>query len=259
MKYLSTKLFAIVIIAINGLSASGKDDDKMTLAEWAELSSENLQEYVNGTKMYRPQVAGDKLIISDMVEIPGADDEQVFLKALMYMREKIDPLTERIEAIDFKNHRFTVSVIKKKASDNNPVLFSYIEAFQGGNGLLSFSCSEMSVNFKEKGLIPRTLKFEKLNPQSNLRDRDWLESQALQFSGIVEDLVKYIRLRDNIRVEQQDNIEKGKLSQGMNADEVVLTIRQPFSKKKSGGRDKWLFEDGTSIIFTNGVVSHIMY
>lgn len=241
------------------LSASGKENEGMSLAEWAESSSENQQEYVNGVKMYRPQVAGGKLIISDMVEIPAANDEQVFLKALMYMREKNDPLVERIEAIDFKNRRFTVSVVKKKATESNSEQFSYIEAFQGGKGLLSFSCGDISVSFKEKGLIPRTIKFDKLKPQNNLRDRDWLELQAFQFSGTVEDMVKYIRLRENIRVKQQDNIEKGKLCQGMNADEVILTVGQPFSRKKSGGRDKWLFEDGTSIIFTDGEVSHIMY
>ena len=250
---------ATCLILIGPLTSFAKDEPEMTLAEWASQQTEVLPEIVNGVKMYRPELAGDQLIISDMTDIPGGDARQIFLKALMYVREKSDPLKERIEAVDFKNLRFTVRCDKEKLNDDASETYSYTEAYQGTKGLLAFTCGDMSVSFKEKGLIPRTLKFEKLKPQSNQRDRNWIESQSFILSEKVADLSKYIKLRDNIKVTHEDEIIKGKIVQGMNPDEVVLTLGQPFSKRKSGGRDKWLFESGASLIFTDGVVSHIMF
>lgn len=256
------KLFRIILLfllSFESILVSAKSDNEMTLTEWASKQTEVLPEIVNGVKMYRPELAGEQLIISDMTEIPAGQARQIFLKALMYFREKSNPEFERIEAVDFKNLRFTVRCDKEKVGDDTSEVFSYTEAFQGTDGLLSFSCSDISVGFKEKGLIPRILKFEKLKPQINPRDRNWIESQAFIFSNKMSDIAKYVKLHESIKVNHEDEIIKGKIVQGMNPDEVVLTLGQPFSKKKSGGRDKWLFESGASIIFTDGVVSHIMF
>lgn len=243
-----------------GVAARAQEAEQ-TLAEWAAEQSEVLPEMVNGVKMYRPEVAGNMMIITDMAEVGGKPlARQVFLKALMFAREKMTPASERIEAVDFKNNRFTVIAEKiKPAAADATETYSYTEAFQGAEALLSFSCGDIVVEYREKGLIPRKLPFEKLKPQSNERHRAWIENQAFVFSDRVRDIATYITARSDIEVTHEDEILRGEVVQGMNPDEVVLTLGTPFSRKKSGGRDKWLYESGTSIIFTDGLVSHIMY
>lgn len=247
-------------MALAALSASAQEPHEQTLAEWAAEQSEVLPEVVNGVKMYRPEVAGSSLIITDMAEVlPTERARQVFLKALMFAREKMDPATERIEAVDFKNNRFTVIAEKVKPGGDASETYSYTEAFQGADGLLSFSCGDIAVDYKERGILPRKLSFEKLKPQVNERHRAWIEAQAFLFSDRIRDIVSYINGHADMQVTHEDNILRGEVVQGMNPDEVILTLGTPFSRKKSGGRDKWLFDSGTSIIFTDGVVSHIMY
>lgn len=249
---------ALMLASASVSFAAKKEENKQTLAEWAAEQTATLPEYVEGVKMYRPEVANESLIISDLVDIKKEKGKQVFLKALMYARERLDDETERIEAVDFKNNRFTIRGTKAVARKDKPETYSYVEAFQGSDGILSFSCGDINVHFKEKGLLPRTLKFEKLNPQSNARDREFIEDLSYAFSDRIGDLVKYIYEHPDIVINHENEIIQGKVVLGMNPDEVRLTLGQPFSEKKTGDRIKWLYENGNSVIFTDGKVTHVM-
>lgn len=250
------KLLLFILYLTAGFAIALADDEE--LVDWAARQTEVLPEMVNGVKMYRPEIAGNVLLTSDLIEMPNAKADQIFLKTLMFVKEKLDPQYYSIEAVDFNNKRFSVYT-NKLPSGSSANQYSYTSAFQGSDGLLSFTCSEMKVDFKEAGLLSRTLKFEKLKPESNEKHKKMIEEQAFLFSSMIKDLQTYIPLRDNIRVKYPEYIIRGEVIAGMNPDEVIMTLGVPFSKKKSGGRDKWLFESGTSIIFTDGVVSNVMY
>ena len=259
MKLTLRTSISLIAVAVAVTSVAKKPETpQQTLAEWAAEQTTTMPKIVEGVTMYRPEVNSDNMVINDFVDIKGQKGKQVFLKALMFARERLNGETERIDAVDFKNNRFTIRANRAPIIKRDQEQYSYIQAFQGAEGILSFSCGEMSVYFKEKGLIPRTLNFESLKPMTNDKHRDWIEGLSLAFSSRVEDLVNYIKTRPDISISHEQDIMNGVVVVGMNPDEVTLTLGKPFSVKKSGDRIKWLYDTGISIIFTNGKVSHVM-
>lgn len=251
------KVLLAILFLHAGMAFAG-DDSRQSLAEWASEQTRVLPEMVNGIKMYRPEMAGAQLLTSDIMEMPNADSEQLFLKTLMFVRERLDPRKHKIESVDFANNRFSIVSVKVAGADAQ-AQYTFTSAFQGAEGLLSFTCGEISVDYKEKGIFPRTIPFEKLKPLENERHGKWIEEQSFIFSSILKDIVSYISLRDPVHITDSAHIVRGEVMPGMTPDDVILTLGLPFSKKKSGERDKWLYESGTSVIFTDGRVSNVMY
>ena len=124
---------------------------------------------------------------------------------------------------------------------------------------MGFSIEDIDCRYKEKGLIPRTLRLEKLHPESNKRHaelvREFVEINSEYLNGMNE----YIDSRRDIQSLFFSALSKGgPIEVGMNMDEVVILLGSPLDKRTSGNRTRWMYSNDEVIIFTDGVVSKIV-
>lgn len=255
------KLFRIILILTIAVLVSGSFtlDAKNDINETAEWINKQYKRspYFDGERVYRAEMTNNDMVISDIVEIYQEPAEQLFLKALMYAKLNCDGETEWIEDIDFVNYQFTIRGDKFKLKEEDPTSYSFVQKFLANDALLSFSCAEMKAY--EKAIISKNQKFEKLTPHSNPKHVKIIEDLTFWFSRRITDMKDFILKEDDIQVTHYDEILNGNLVKGMRPEEVILTIGKPYSIKKSGDRNKWVYDRGLSLIFTDGKVSHISW
>lgn len=255
------KRFRIILILTMTVLASGsftleaKNDINET-AEWINQQY-NRSPYFDGKRVYRPEMTNNDMVISDIIEVYKEPAEQLFLKALTYAKLNCDGETSWIEDVDFENYQFSIRGEKFKLKEEDPTSYSFVQKFLANDGLLSFSCAEMKAY--EKAFVSKNQKFEKLTPQSNPKHVKIIEDLTFWFSGRIADMKDFIEKEDDLKVTHYDDILNGNLVKGMRPEEVILTIGKPYSIKKSGDRDKWVYDQGRSLIFTDGKVTHITW
>lgn len=248
-------LFAMLLVSIS-MTAEQKTE---SLSQWAAEELAKYPEKVEGMTVFYPELdENQQLVVSDIIDVPGQSEVQIFTNALVYLYDNLDPETESIESIDYDSHKFIIARKMKQGSGKTTTAYEYILAFQMTDGLISFACYNIDAEYREKGILPRKLALEKLKPQEIERHKELVIEFSSLNTKYLNDIAKYATETKPEVVSHWENIENKEAVKGMNKTEIKLIFGRPVSERITGKRTKWMYADNSVVIFTNDIVTTII-
>jgi len=261
MKHL---LPAIIIAAIATPEALGLDLFKKGTATvfdykaWSDTA--DLTKSIESRTLFYPVTLNDEVSVSGQIDVPGQSAEKIFLGALDFAVMHLDPTDdhEQIGEIDPSQKSFMLRLYSKQGSNNNETTFTRLTLVKAENGKIVFTDTQLDVKYREKGLIPRTLAFEKLNPADNSRHHELIEQFAIINSQYLYDMAASIPDNNNLIVTHWDEILNKEIVKGMNPFEVKLILGLPVTERENGDRMRWVYPKNYVLLFVNGILSRIV-
>lgn len=238
-------------------------------ASWR--ASTNLPDTVDGVKQYYPvTVAANSddttstvdtvAIISGHIALNGMDKQQVFLAAMVYASENFSAENEKegFEEVDYNGLSFRALLRTTQGSNSNETTYTRSIKLTAVDDGYDFIVTEIDCRYREKGLIPRTLRLERLHPDRNKRHNEIVCELVSVNSSYLTQMADYINSRKDISSPNFKLLKKGHVIEGMNGDEVTIVLGPPLNKRKSGERERWIYSNDYVIIFNDGVVTKIV-
>lgn len=236
------------------------------------LKSVQLPDEVNDVKQYYPStetvvavndpsVSDTVAVIRGHVAVKDMDARQVFLATMVYSSDHIDREEgqEGFEEIDFKGNWFRLLLKKTCGSNANEATYTRSIVIKAVDGGFDFIVSDIDCRYREKGLIPRTLRLEKLHPDRNKRHEALVREIVAINSSYIAGLAEYVASRKGISSPNFEKLRSGAdVALGMNEDEVTILLGPPVSKRRSGDRTRWIYANDYVLIFTDGLVTKIV-
>jgi len=225
---------------------------------------------INGVKQYYPISEGvrneesDKndtiAVIRGFVPVRGVNALKTFLAGLVYASSNFDrDEGDGIEDIDPDKNEFTLLLKSTQGTTSKETTYTYSLTLKAREDGFDFEVVNIDCRYREKGIIPRTLRMEKLRPDKNERHAELISEFTAINSGYVNDMSAYIATRSDIEVESISKLIKGTTVEvGMNMDEVIILLGEPLNKRNSGSRVRWIYPRNMVIIFSDGLVSKIV-
>ncbi len=257
------RFIALVFVLAVALGAAAKDDKKkndVDLVAWANEQASKLPDEVDGVKIYRVNGFDNdgKARVTGFIDMPGLDKDKAFQAAILSVIDNMDTETDEIEAVDFGAKKFVVSRFIEDGEGKNAATYAFRTAFSFDDGLMSFVTYDVTIGFKEKGIMPRKMSIEKMNPAAKERHRELTEGFALASSRMIDSIVKDRAKNTALEITHWDDIKDGNVTKGMNEAEVKIIGGQPRNITKSGSRVQWMFSNAFIVIFTDGIVTNVM-
>ncbi len=252
MNRLVHTLIAIFVTLSSAPIVLGADDNG-SLSEWIN----EMPASIDGVTIYRPvEDNNGKLQISDLIDLPRTSRETIFVNSMLEILGNLDPEIEEIEKIDYENMRFCV--VRSAPDEEHLATYNYTIAVQTTKDMLTFLVTDISIGYKEKGLIPRTLAIEKMKPFKNARHKELIEQCAVSISNYVNRLLTAVTSQAAPSITHWKDIIAGQVVKGMNQSEVMLLKGKPTSNRANGSRTKWMYGNEYVVIFTDGAVTNII-
>ncbi len=238
-----------------------KEISGQQLREWAEEQARLLPEVVDGVKMMRPIIEDEKATVSEIVDIPGVDKNQIFIAALVYAVDCLDrseKSVDEISAVDYESKRFVVSRKEVFREGTKQVCaFKAINAFQCADDMLSFSTYDIEVTYREI-LINRARAIESLNDMKNERHKELFEDFSYVNSRYIANMVEFIKAHPALKVTHWNEIKNQEVVKGMNPTEVKLAVGAPVTIRETSGKTKWMYSNNFVVIYKDGIVSAVI-
>ena len=252
---------SLLVAALPAFADDGdaKADGSGDLVGWVEENAGRGPEEIDGVKIFRPTETDGKQMVSDIFEVAGMDKMTIMAKALAYCTDVLDKETEIIETVEPASARFVIGKVLTAGEGRNAATFTCHIAFQAGDGILSFACYDLTASYKEKGILPRTLAFEKLKPAEKSQHKEMVEAFSIANSRFLKEVFDFVATGECQPVTHWAEIEACEVVKGMNETEVKLSIGRPAHVSNAGGgRVKWMINNSFVIIFTDGVVTSVI-
>ena len=227
--------------------------------EW--IAIQDLPETENGKKIFYPTTdsADGSAEIKGLIAVPGLDAEQAFLAAMVYAVDNLSAEAEEcMMSVDYDRHEFTVLQKSTQGTNSKETTYTRCLTVTGAKGAIEFKVSDIAVRYREKGLIPRTLPFAGLHPESNTRHGELVMELVAVNSEYINDMAAYAALRKDIRISNASAVKSRTMVTGLNHDEVKLILGAPMEVRRSGDKIRWIYPDNAVVIFTEGKVSRII-
>ncbi|MBD5367371.1 MAG: outer membrane protein assembly factor BamE [Bacteroides sp.] len=214
----------------------------------------------NGRPLFYPASGADGAIICGQIDLPGFSADNIFLSALNYATDNLDATDNRemIGDIDATENKFVLRLYSKQGSNNTETTFTRLMLIKAEDNRLLFTVYEIDVRYREKGILPRTLAFEKLNPTINTRHRELVELFAQINTNYIHDMTDNVSKCGVLEVTHWNEIRDKVVSVGMNELEVKLILGRPVTTRDAGDRTRWVYPNNYVIIFQNNIVSRIV-
>lgn len=198
-------------------------------------------------------------IVEGVLPAGNLKDLQAYYAAMVYAISNLDTENgECVMAADNDGLNFTLLLRSTQGESSRETTYTRNIKVTVSDGNLHFRVTAISAKYREKGIIPRTLALEKLHPESNSRHGELVTEFSRINSEYLNGMASYVASREDISVSHPEEIRDGKVVTGMNADEVILVKGAPFETRKSGERRRWIYGDGSVVIFTDGKVSRVV-
>lgn len=215
----------------------------------------------DGLPLFYPQTVGDDsvAVIKGTLAVDGLTAEQAMLAAMVYASNQFDAeKQEGFQSCDYADKTFTIALATTQGSNNKETTYSRNITFVAENGKLNFSTTDVKIKYRLKGILPKTSELESLHPESDNRHEELVLELVDINSAYLNDLAKYASSRTDISASHYAEIKRGKVVLGMNMDEVILAKGQPRDTRRSGERTRWIYDNNTVIVFTDGKVSKVI-
>lgn len=236
--------------------------------EW--IPTQSFPEEIDGVRQFYPVSVGvideesgeqDTIaVVRGSVAVSGLTARQVMLAAMVYASDHFDRETqEGFEDIGYDDNRFTVLLKSTQGANANETTYARSLTVTARDGGFDFETSDIDCRYREKGIVPRTQRLEKLHPDNNKRHLSVLKEFIEVNSAYIYALSEYASTRSDIESPNFDKVCKGAdVAVGMNEDEVTILLGKPMNKRRSGERVRWIYSNDYVIIFTEGKVSKIV-
>lgn len=257
-------IFFIATILVIPPKAHGLDlfkktsDGAFNYTAWIDTA--NVATSANGHTLFYPITDNEDVAVRGEITVSGQSSEKIFLSALNYVVDHLDSTDghEQIGEINPDEKSFMVRQFSRQGSNNNETTFTYLTLIKADEGKLLFLNTEIDVKYREKGLIPRTVAFEKLNPATNHRHRELVEQFVNINSKYLFDLASYIPESQNLEVNHWEEISNKDVVKGMNQFEVKLILGKPITERDNGDRIRWVYPKNYVLLFESGKLSRIL-
>lgn len=238
-----------------------KKDDKPPVDYTVWVASQDLPAKENGKRLFYPATDNEDGLAFVKADLPvaGIDATALFLASLLHTVDNLDADSgESLVDVDYDGLRFTVLKKTTRGKNNREVTFTRKVDVAARQGELVSRIYDIAVRYREKGLIPRTLPFEALHPESNERHAELVLEFASLNGDDLDAMARYASTRGDITAPHIDDVKGGKVTEGMNPDEVRLVLGPPLEERKSGEKTRWIYGNECVVIFTDGLVSRIV-
>ncbi len=256
-------LTAVIFAAVpaNAFKLKLKKTSKPRINYTSWVASKDFPKNEDGIKLFYPQTTASdsSAIITGTLPAKGLTDEQVMLAAMIYAYENLDSeRQERITETDLPRKKFSFILSTTTGTNNREATYNRIVTIRGGKGTIDFTVSDIDVRYRQKGLIPRTVDIETLHPESDTRHEELILELVSINSEFLNKLSEYVASRKDLKVTHHNEIQQGTVVNGMNPDEVILSIGTPRDTRHSGERTRWIYDNETVIVFTGGKVTKVI-
>lgn len=205
-----------------------------------------------------PKSIDGTAVVTGSVALPGIKGECIFAAAMCHAVETMNPKTEKIEQADYSGNSFLLFQHDTRGSNNTETAYSRHTLIECGDGELRYTSYDLDARYREKGIIPRTLPFEKLNPADNPRHRELIEEFSCVNASEVKAMADFIKEHPDLMFHNTAAMSKGKVTEGMTELEVKVLLGMPPAERKSGERTRWIYSNDLIIIFTDGKVTKVI-
>lgn len=215
----------------------------------------------NGLTLFYPETVDDgQAVVRGEISLPGCSAEQIFLGALDYAVTNLDSEEdhEQIGEINDSDLSFMMRIYSKQGSNNTETVFTWLVMVKAEAERLLFAANEIDAKYREKGILPRTIPFEKLNPGSNLRHSELVMQFVDINSTRLHSIAKAAAEAKNLKVNHWTEIAEKKAVKGMNELEVKLAMGLPLTTRESGERIRWVYPDNFVVLFEDGQVVRVV-
>lgn len=234
---------------------------KTDFTEWVAVAGfeENGDD---GRKLYLPfsQAPDSTVVIKGNVAVAGMDARKVFLATLQYAVCNFDAENgEALNEADPANNKFTVTLCRRLGKGSKEETYTRtlsVEAYDGG---FTFETTDPTVGYKDKGILPKTVPMADMHPDTNPRHRDLVVNFVNLNSQYLNDMAEYAAAKKSISCPNLTDDFGGDAKVGMNPDEVLILLGQPMETRKSGEKERWIYDDQTVVIFEDSKVIRVVH
>lgn len=214
----------------------------------------------DGLDLFYPVTVDDEVTVSGEIAVPGLSSEKIFLGALNYAAVHLDQTNgnEQLGEINPAEKSFVLRLYSRQGTNNNETTFTRLMLVKAEDQKILFRDMQIDVRYREKGLIPRTVAFEKLNPASNSRHRELVEQFAVINARYLYDMASGIAGDNDLEVTHWKEILDRNVVKGMNQFEVLLILGRPVSERDNGDRVRWIYPNNYVLLFVEGKLIRIV-
>lgn len=234
------------------------DNTPFNYSAWSDTT--DLVREVDGRTLFYPKTSEGEAFVSGEIKVPGQSADKIFLAALNYAADNLDATDghEQIGEIKPEEKSFMLRQFSHQGTNNNESTFTRLTLVKAENGNLVFRSTELDVKYREKGLIPRTLAFEKLNPATKTRHRELVEQYADINSRYFHDMAAAVPESGKLEVTHWKEIADKEVVKGMNRFEAKLILGKPITERDNGDRVRWIYPKNYVLLFTKGKLTRII-
>ncbi len=260
MKHIIPVIFAILIATQQAFGLDLFKKKESTVFDYTAWRDTINQPQPSGARLFYPATINDEVLITGEIDIPGLSADKIYLNALNYAVEHLDTADEheQIGEINPDNKSFMLRLFSRQGSNNNETTFTRLALVEACDGKLKFTVTQLDVKYREKGLIPRTVAFEKLNPAINQRHHELVDLcvqiNAQYFGSMADEIPN----SDPVSVTHWDEIIKKEVVKGMTPFEVKLILGKPVTSRDNGDRVRWIYPNNYVLLFVDGKLSRIV-
>lgn len=248
-------LLATVSILLATTLWAKDDKPEVPVDQWMLSHSLSAPAEKDGIKMRYPTISDGIASISATLPVNVVDARQMLTNA-MVANDGNEELT--LTTVEPEQSEFTYNVKQQRGSGKDAATLTYTLGGVCEKGQISLTVYNIAVNYKEKGIIPRTLKLEKFNPDKHQRHAELIDLTALEVSKLMTELASKAESEKAESVSHWKEILDGNVVNGMNMTEVKLAKGKPFSTSGPASKTKWRYGDNSVVIFTNGTVIRVI-
>lgn len=266
MNRIASAALTVLVLSLVSHNASafklpGKKDPKppVDYTEW--ISIQELPSQENGVVLFYPSTepADGSAVIKGNMAVDGLDSRKVFLATLLYAVDNLDTDNgECLLSVDYDRQEFSVMLKTTQGSNNKETTYTRYLNVKSNDGNFDFVTTDIAVRYREKGIIPRTLPLAELHPESNTRHGELVMELTRVNSSYINEMARYAVGRPDIDAPNLTSGSNGKVSVGMNPDEVTILLGPPLERRKSGEKLRWIYGNETVVIFIDGKVSRVI-
>ncbi len=263
----ATVLIALAAVALSPDASALKikfkrtEKPKTDLAQWADSASLPSADS-HGRPIFYPVNKADAdsaATVTCTLEAGGLPADKIFFAALVYAVDNLnEEAQEQIVSTDYPSRTFTILLHTTQGSSSSETTHNRSLTVTALDGKIQCTTDGISVRYREKGLIPRTVQLDKLHPESSDRHKGLVTEFSQVNSAYVHDMAAYAATRGDISVTHISEIRDRNATEGMTTDEVKLAKGLPLETRKSGTKLRWIYGNDDIIVFTDGKVSRIV-
>ncbi|MDE6484522.1 MAG: hypothetical protein K2L14_03910 [Duncaniella sp.] len=258
---ISTFAAILAVVQVSALDLfKKKNSEPVNYNAWRDTTALTMVT-AEGLPMFYPETVEDgQAVVRGEFSLPGRTSEQIFLGALDYAVSHLDAEDEHEQIGEFNeaDKSFMIRRYSKQGSNNTETVYRCLVLVKAETGRLLFAINEIDVKYREKGLIPRTLAFEKLKPADNSRHRELVELFAELTGAYFHSLSEAAAGSGSLSASHWKEIREKEVVKGMSELEVKLAVGMPLATRDNGDRIRWVYPDNYIVLFENGKVVRVV-